>query len=256
MRREMRTACGGPATPLSVRLSGALTRSPQSNKGARRAGACAADVGLFATIRDYVDGLVHPSAQQDALSASRHRAFIAPRLIGSLVALAAFPVYLALRGVPSVLEVIVFAWLVAPILIAYFLSRTGQYESAHVLSSLALTGLVTAVAIETGGIGSFAAIWLVVVPLEAALSASRRVVALASTFALGAAGFLLLMGALDLLPAAAETAPGAGGARRARHHLGRALRHRACARRRVARAHQLLAALSPRRTATGCSPAT
>ncbi len=161
-------------------------------------------MGLFTTIRNYVDSLVHPSAQQDALSASRHRAFIAPRLLGSLVALAAFPIYLAVRGAPSVLEVVVFAWLVAPILIAYFLSRTGQYESAHVLSSLALTGLVTAVAIETGGIGSFAAIWLVVVPLEAALSASRRVVALASSFAIGAAALLLFMGEFDLLPPATE----------------------------------------------------
>jgi len=161
-------------------------------------------VSLFAPIRDYIDTLVHPSAHQDALTASRHRAFIAPRLLGSLVALAAFPVYLTARGVPSVLEVLVFAWLVAPILIAYFLSRTGQYESAHVLSSLALTGLVTAVAVETGGIGSFAAIWLVVVPLEASLSASRRVVALASTFALGAAALLLLMGMLDILPPANE----------------------------------------------------
>jgi cell cycle sensor histidine kinase DivJ len=159
-------------------------------------------VGLFAPIRDYIDALVHPVAQQDTLTASRHRAFIAPRLLGSLVALAAFPLYVVLRGVPSVLEVIVFAWLVAPILTAYFLSRTGQYESAHLLSSLALTGLVTTVAVKTGGIGSFAAIWLVVVPLEASLSASRRVVALASTFALGAAGFLLLMGALQLLPPA------------------------------------------------------
>jgi cell cycle sensor histidine kinase DivJ len=155
---------------------------------------------LVAPVREYVDSLIHPSAKQDALTSSRHRAFIAPRLLGSLVALAAFPVYVVLRGVPSMLEVIVFAWLVAPILIAYFLSRTGQYESAHVLSSLALTGLVTAVAVETGGIGSFAAIWLVVVPLEAALSASRRVVALASTFALCGAGFLLFMGSFDLLP--------------------------------------------------------
>jgi two-component system, cell cycle sensor histidine kinase DivJ len=102
------------------------------------------NVGLLAPIRDYVDSLVHPSARQDALAYARHRAFIAPRLLGSLVALAAFPVYLTLRGVPGVLEVVVFAWLVAPILIAYFLSRTGQYESAHVLSALALTGLVTA----------------------------------------------------------------------------------------------------------------
>ena len=157
-------------------------------------------MNFFASIREYVDSLVHPSAQQDALTAARHRAFIAPRLLGSLVALAAFPVYVTVRGVPSLLEVIVFAWLVAPILIAYFLSRTGQYESAHVLSSLALTGLVTAVAAETGGINSFAAIWLVVVPLEASLSASRRVVALASTFAIGGAGLMLLMGGLHLLP--------------------------------------------------------
>ena len=159
-------------------------------------------MGSFAPVREYIDSLIHPSAQQDALTSSRHRAFIAPRLLGSLVALAAFPVYVCLRGVPSVLEVIVFAWLIAPILIAYYLSRTGQYESAHVLSSLALTGLVTAVAVETGGIGSFAAIWLVIVPLEAALSASRRVVALASTFAICAAGFLLLMSHLGALPPA------------------------------------------------------
>src|SRR6266508_2686938 len=172
-------------------------------RGARpRYRTCTGNVGLLAPIRSSIDGLVHPSAQQDALTSSRHRAFIAPRLLGSLVALAAFPVYVALRGVPSVLEALVFAWLVTPVLIAYFLSRTGQYESAHVLSSLALTGLVTVVAIKTGGIGSFAAIWLVVVPLEAALSASRRVVALASTFALVAAGFLLIAGLFGFLPAA------------------------------------------------------
>ena len=151
----------------------------------------------------YVDALVHPAAQQDALTAARHRAFIAPRLIGSFTALASFPVYLAFRGVPSALEVGVFAWLVAPILIAYFLSRTGRYESAHVLSSLSLAGLVTVVALCTGGIASFAAIWLVVVPLEAALSASRRVVALASTFALAAAGLLVVLSAFSLLPPAA-----------------------------------------------------
>ena len=160
-------------------------------------------MGLFAPVRDYIESLVHPSAQQDALTAARHRAFIAPRLLGSIVALASFPVYLIARGAPGAVELMVFAWLIAPILIAYFLSRTGQYESAHVLSSLALTGLVTGVAVLTGGIASFAAIWLVVVPLEAALSASRRVVATASMFALGAAGLLVLFSALNLLPASA-----------------------------------------------------
>jgi cell cycle sensor histidine kinase DivJ len=163
-------------------------------------------VGFLTPLWTYVDALVHPSAQADALTAARHRAFIAPRLIGSFTALASFPVYVAFRGAPTALEVGVFAWLAAPILIAYFLSRTGRYESAHVLSSLALAGLVTVVAALTGGIASFAAIWLVVVPLEAALSASRRVVALASTVALGAAGLLLLLSAYDLLPTPAGIA--------------------------------------------------
>ena len=116
-------------------------------------------MGLFAPIRNYIETLIHPSAQQDVLTAARHRAFIAPRLLGSIVALAAFPVYLLIRGAPSAIELIAFAWLIAPILIAYFLSRTGRYESAHILSSLALTALVTLVAATTGGIASFAAIW-------------------------------------------------------------------------------------------------
>jgi cell cycle sensor histidine kinase DivJ len=158
-------------------------------------------VGLFAPIWHYIETLVHPTAQQDALTAARHRAFIAPRLLGGVVALACFPIYLLARGAPSTIELVVFAWLVAPILIAYFLSRTGRYESAHVLSAFALTALVTVVAVSTGGIASFAAIWLVVVPLEASLSASRRVVAAASVVALGAAGLLVLLGQAGLLPA-------------------------------------------------------
>jgi cell cycle sensor histidine kinase DivJ len=161
-------------------------------------------VRFLTPVWNYVDALVHPTARHDALTAARHRAFIAPRLLGSLAALASFPVYLAFRGMPSALEVGVFAWLVAPILIAYFLSRTGRYESAHVLSSIALTGLVTVVAWHTGGISSFAAIWIVVVPLEAALSASRRVVTLASMSALAAAGLLLTAGAAAVLPVAAD----------------------------------------------------
>ena len=152
-------------------------------------------------IRDCLDALLHPSARYDALTRARHRAFIAPRLLGSLAAFAAFPVYLAMRGAPSALEVAAFAWLIAPILLSWFLSRTGRYEGAHVLSSLALAGLVMTVAMTTGGIESFAAIWLVVVPLEAALSASRRVVGFASALALTCTTLLIAFGHFDLLPA-------------------------------------------------------
>jgi cell cycle sensor histidine kinase DivJ len=157
-------------------------------------------VSFLTPVWNYVDALVHPAAQQDALTAARHRAFMTPRLLGSFVALASFPVYIAIRGVPTALEVGVFSWFMAPILIVYYLSRTGHYESAHVLSSLSLTGIAALVALCAGGIGSFGAIWLVLVPLEAALSASRRVVTLAATFALCAAGILLLLGLIGLLP--------------------------------------------------------
>jgi len=157
-------------------------------------------VSVLSIIRDCLDALLHPSARYDALTRARHRVFMAPRLLGSLVAFAVFPIYLAMRGAPSGLEVAAFAWLMAPILLSWFLSRTGRYEGAHLLSSLALAGLVMVVAVNTGGIESFAAIWLVVVPLEAALSASRRVVAFASMLALSCAALLIAAGCLDMLP--------------------------------------------------------
>jgi len=154
-------------------------------------------------IRDFLDALVHPSAREDALTAERHRAFMVPRLFGSLIALGIFPVFLALRGVPSTLEFIVLAWMIVPISSAYFLSRTGRYDAAQVLSAFALTGIVTIVAVNSGGINSFAAIWLALIPLEAALSDSRRAVAVAALFAMGGVGLLILAGSwFDLAPAA------------------------------------------------------
>jgi cell cycle sensor histidine kinase DivJ len=157
-------------------------------------------VSVLSIIRDCLDALLHPSARYDALTRARHRAFMAPRLLGSLAAFAAFPVYLAMRGAPTSIEVAAFAWLIAPILLSWFLSRTGRYEGAHVLSLLALASLVMMVALTTGGIESFAAIWLVVVPLEASLSASRRVVAFACALALGCATLLIVLSHFDMLP--------------------------------------------------------
>ena len=134
------------------------------------------------------------------MTQARHRAFIGPRLLGGLAALASLPLYLVVRGAPQEVEVMVFAWLIAPILISYYLSRTGHYERAHMLSSTALAAVVMAVCINTGGISSFAAIWLVAVPLDAALSASRRAVAIAVVLALGCALGLVAIEAFGVLP--------------------------------------------------------
>src|ERR1700759_123613 len=130
----------------------------------RRKSRSARTVTVLSTIRDCFDALLHPSARYDALTRARHRAFMAPRLLGSLAAFALFPIYLAMRGAPTALEVAAFAWLTAPILLSWFLSRTGRYESAHVLSSLALPGLVMMIAIPTGGSEAGAYGGLVAVP--------------------------------------------------------------------------------------------
>jgi len=167
-------------------------------------------VTVLSIIRDCLDALLHPSARHDALTRARHRAFMAPRLLGGLAAFAAFPVYLAMRGAPTGLEAAAFAWLIASILLCWFLSRTGRYEGAHVLSSLALAGVVMTVAMSSGGIESFAAIGLVVVPLEAALSASRRVVAFASALGLTCTVVLIVLGHFDVLPASQADIVGRG----------------------------------------------
>jgi cell cycle sensor histidine kinase DivJ len=155
---------------------------------------------LSGIIRDHLDSLLHPSARRDLMTRARHRAFIGPRLLGGLAALASLPLYLAVRGAPQEVEVMVFAWLIAPILVSYYLSRTGHYERAHILSSTALAAMVMAVCISTGGISSFAAIWLVAVPLDAALSASRRAVMIAVVLALGCALGLVMIEAFGALP--------------------------------------------------------
>lgn len=180
-----------PCPAFSLRLIAFVLRSAR-DRGASACRDVTGTVSFLSPVRNYVDALVPVAAQQDALTAARYRAFILLRLIGSLAALASLPVYLVLRGVPNEIEIVIFSWLATPILIVYFLVRTGRYETAHILSSLSLSALVVLVAFFAGGIGSFAAIWLVVVPLEAALSGSRRVVLISAAFSM-AAGLLLLM---------------------------------------------------------------
>lgn len=135
------------------------------------------------------------------MTSERHRAFIGPRLLGSFALLACFPLYVVLRGgEPGAIEVFCFAWLVAPIAIAYFLSRTGRFKLAHALSSISLAILITVVSLHSGGIASFAAVWLVAVAIEGAPSTSRRVIGFSIALAIACAAFLVVVGRLDFLP--------------------------------------------------------
>src|SRR5262245_18188979 len=183
---------------LSLRLIACVLRSAR-DRGASACRDVTGTVSFLTPIRNYVDALVPVAVQHDALAAARYRVFILPRLMGSLAALASLPLYLVLRGVPNEIEIAVFSWLVIPILIVYFLVRTGRYETAHILSSLSLSALVVLVAIFAGGIGSYAAIWLVIVPFEAALSGSRRVVWISAVFPMATGSLLLMLGMTGLM---------------------------------------------------------
>jgi two-component system, cell cycle sensor histidine kinase DivJ len=137
----------------------------------------------------YFSSLVHRSARGDALSAARHQSFIASHLIAGLIALCVFPIYLVVSGRPSLYATIALLWSLTPIAIAVFLSRTGRFAAAHLASAANLAGLVTYCAWLTGGLGSWLVPWMVVVPLEAALAADRRIIAWAS----GVAGLGLIV---------------------------------------------------------------
>lgn len=146
----------------------------------------------LAPIRAYLDALVHASARQDSLLAARHRAFFATRLFVGLVALAIFPIYLAWRGVPTAVEVIALCWTLTPLLLVWYLSKTGHYERAHLLSACSLALLVAMIGAITGGIASFVVPWIVVIALEASLSALRRLIVSTIAIALLTAAALWL----------------------------------------------------------------
>ena len=144
--------------------------------------------------------LVHASARGDRLIAARHRSFIAAHVIGGSIALLVLPVYLAVYGQPKLAEALAFSWFVSPIAIAMFLSWTGRYETAHLISVANLSGLLTFAAAVSGGLSSFLVPWMIVIPFEAALSLSRRIVL--AGIGLACLALLVLFGLdhLDMLP--------------------------------------------------------
>jgi cell cycle sensor histidine kinase DivJ len=163
----------------------------------------------FEPLRRIMDGLVHGRAAEDPLVAARHRSFIAAHLAAGLLALLAIPVWLAVAGLPSPAVAIAFLLLVAPLPIAAFLSRTGRYEIAQLLSSAALATLVAWLAAFTGGIASPALAWLVLVPAEAGLAGSRRVMGAAAGLAVAALAAVLAVTAAGL-PAQLAVQPAFG----------------------------------------------
>lgn len=166
-----------PDRPVSSLLKGPLPRSRgETGRAVDPAGVLRVRHWVRA-ISAYVDGLVHPRIRPNALAAARHRAFIAAHLAMGAVTLAGFPLYLALRGGLGPAEASAFGLLALSPALALLLSRTGRLALAQLGSAAVLCLVVVIVAYHTGGMTSFALVWALLIPAEAALSGSRRVVA-------------------------------------------------------------------------------
>jgi two-component system, cell cycle sensor histidine kinase DivJ len=156
-------------------------------------------MGFLKSLRVYVEALVHPSVRTEPGAFARHSFFIATRLSAGLIAFAALPVYLAARGVPSMLEAIAYCWFLLPLFVALYVSRTGAFERAHVLSAVTLAAPLGLFAGMTGT-GSFA-LWAALAPIEAILFCARPVAMAAGASAFAAFGALWAFAAFWLLPA-------------------------------------------------------
>jgi len=81
------------------------------------------------------------------------------------------------------------------------LPRLGlALEACHAVAVLNLAALVTFLAIFTGGLSSFLIAWLFILPVEAALSGSRRIIFAAIGLVASALALLLALGTLAWIP--------------------------------------------------------
>jgi len=143
---------------------------------------CVWQFGIVPSIKEinilsgFLERFISEDVKADDLLFARHKSFIISHFIGGVCALFLLPFYLLNASSPSLLGFFVIGWLCAPALISIYVTKTGELTKGYFLSSMSLCGLVSFLALLTGGIGSFLLPWLIVVPVEAALSGVRRVV--------------------------------------------------------------------------------
>ncbi|WP_422025125.1 PAS domain-containing sensor histidine kinase [Pyruvatibacter mobilis] len=148
------------------------------------------------------DWQVHPGARARPRVKARHLAFIRQHAVGGIIGALGGIAFVAVTGQTDLFALGAFALLAATGLPALWLRVTGHLTSAYSLSSFFLAFLVTWLCAWTGGVDSPAIFWLALVPLEAALSASRRSAVIAASYAAIAFALLIWMSLASALPPA------------------------------------------------------
>ncbi|MBL8589244.1 MAG: PAS domain-containing sensor histidine kinase [Methylobacteriaceae bacterium] len=121
-----------------------------------------------------VAALVHPGKRADPVQFLRHRIFIGCRLSLSAAAIAGAPLALALRGAPTIGEALAFGWMMFPLAAALYVSRTGDIARGQAIHMTGFIGLCLTLTIS--GAATAAALWLILVPVEAAFSRHRAAI--------------------------------------------------------------------------------
>ncbi|MEM8839313.1 MAG: PAS domain-containing sensor histidine kinase [Pseudomonadota bacterium] len=130
----------------------------------------------------------------------QHRQFLTIQLVTSMLTLALFPVWILVEGSFSIVLASLVIWVIGPLAASVVLLKTRSLDLAFVIASISLVGLVCTVCLWTGGVRSFAIMWLLVVPFEAALSRKRYLVMFAMGLILFAMVFLVQIGQTGLWP--------------------------------------------------------
>lgn len=146
----------------------------------------------------------HPSAFQNDYVRKRHQSFIYSHLIGAALALALFPFYLLRVDEVSTSDLAILLLFMTPFLTVAILRWRGVLAEAYLISALNFAIFITIGAAYTGGVTSFLLAWLVIVPLEAALSGRKSVIGVAIAAAALSLASLYMAGNLGWLPEARQ----------------------------------------------------
>ena len=145
-----------------------------------------------------MDGFLHPSVTDDPWQRPRHKVFLASCFLNGTAALVILPLHLALAGPTSLGLTFLLAFMLGQWPLALYLIQSGNLERAYGFSAALFGAFLTGLCAITGGLSSFALVWFAVVPMEAALSGTRRIIL---TVCAACAGFLTLLAFLPEFPA-------------------------------------------------------
>ncbi|HEY0572250.1 MAG TPA: PAS domain-containing protein, partial [Enterovirga sp.] len=129
----------------------------------------------------HLPDLVHHRLGDDQAERSRHEHFILTRLVLGVCGLAFLPLFLALRGAPSLLDAVLALALAGPVFAAAILSLTGRLMPAASASAASSAGLVVCIAASSQNVFWPVLLWLAVEPLDAFLAGSKRAALVSAT---------------------------------------------------------------------------